>query len=121
MNLARIIAISESASEERLRAKIVASAQKIGADAVVLGKADVLHSMGPSPAYQSTLGPASGSFSPYAWGGWWDPFYLDPWSFVQGASDETQWTMYLSGVAIRYVRDKAPTGVDDLGERNSKH
>ncbi len=121
VNLARIIAISDSASEERLRDKIVATAKRIGADAVVLGNVDVLHSMGPSPVYQSTLGPASASFSPYSWGGWWDPFYLDAWSFVQGASDETQWTMYLSGVALQYVRDREPAGANKREERAGTH
>lgn len=110
VNLARIITTSENASEERLREKILSVARRVGADAVVLGQADVLHSLGPSPAYQSTLGPASASFSPYTWGGWWNPFYLDAWSFVQGASDQTAWTMYLSGLAVRYGEDAAAGG-----------
>jgi len=104
IELARIIATSQSADEDRLRDKILAQAGKMGADAVVLGKSDVLESMGSGPLYESTLGPTAGPFSPYA-GGWW-PFYYDPWSFVQGAADQTGRTEYLSGTAIRYVSQK---------------
>lgn len=107
IKLARIIATSQSADEDRLRDKILARAGVIGADAVVLGKSDVLESMGSGPLYESTLGPAADSFSPYAGGwGWWNPFYYDPWSFVQGAADQTGRTEYLSGTAIRYLREK---------------
>lgn len=107
VKLARIIATSESAEEDRLREKILARAAALGADAVIMGTFDVLESMGPSPLYESTLGPAAGSFSPYAGGwGWWNPFYYDPWSFVQGAADQTGRTEYLSGTAIRYVNEK---------------
>ena len=111
IELARIIATSQSADEDRLRDKILARASMMGADAVVLGKSDVLESMGSGPAYESTLGPAEDSFSPYAggWGGW--PFYYDPWSFEQVAADQIGRTEYLSGTAIRYVSQKeAPHG-----------
>jgi hypothetical protein len=109
IKLARIIATSQTADEDRLRDKILARAGAIGADAVVLGKSDVLESMGSGPLYQSTLGPAANSFSPYAGGwGWWNPFYYDPWSFVQCAADQTGRTEYLSGTAIRYVRTDEP-------------
>jgi hypothetical protein len=113
LKLARIIATSQTADEDRLREKILARAGAIGADAVVLGKSDVLESMGPGPLYESTLGPAADSFGSYTggWGGW-SPFYYDPWSFVQGAADQNGWTEYLSGTAIRYQdeqgRDTAP-------------
>jgi len=71
------------------------------------GKFDILESMGPGPLYESTLGPAADSFGPYASGwGWWNPFYYDPWSFVQGAADQTGRTEFLSGTAIRYVVGK---------------
>lgn len=105
IELARIIATSQSADEDRLRNKILARASMMGADAVVLGKSDVLESMGSSPLYESTLGPAADSFSPYA-GGWGGPFYYDPWSFEQGAADQIGRTEYLSGTAIRYVSQK---------------
>jgi len=105
VKLARIIATSQSADEDRLRDKILARASMMGADAVVLGKSDVLESMGPGPLYESTMGPAADSFSPYAGGwGWWN--YYDPWSFVQSTADQTEWTEYLSGTAIRYVNQK---------------
>ena len=55
VKLARIIATSRSASEETLRDRILGRAWKLGADAVILGQADVIKSMGPSPLYQSTL------------------------------------------------------------------
>ena len=105
--LARIIATSQSADEDQMKAKILARANSLGADAVVMGKFDILESMGTGPLYESTLGPAADSFSPYAGGwGWWNPFYYDPWSFVQGAADQTGRTEYLSGTAIRYANAK---------------
>jgi hypothetical protein len=103
VELARIIATSQSADEDRLRDKILARASVMGADAVVLGKSDVLESMGSSPRYQSTMGPGSGGFGVYG-GGWWN--YYDPWSYVQGSADQIGRTEYLSGTAIRYVEQK---------------
>ena len=98
VKLARIIA-----SEDRLSDRILGQARSLGADAVILGRADVIESMGPSPVYQSTLAPIGASVSPFG-GGWWNPFYLGPWSFVQGGADQAQWILYLSGLAIRYER-----------------
>ena len=99
VKLARIIATSQSADEDKLREKILARAATLGADAVVMGKSDVLESVGTGTAPQSTMGPAGGSS-----GGWW-PFYYDRWSFAQSSVDETGLTEYLSGTAIRYLRD----------------
>ena len=100
VKLARIIATSQSADEDELREKILARAATLGADAVVMGKSDVLESVGTGTAPQSTMGPAGGSL-----GGWW-PFYYDRWSFAQSPVDETDLTEYLSGTAIRYLNDK---------------
>ncbi len=103
VELARIIATSQSADEDRLRDNILTRASTMGADAVVLGKSDVLESMGQSHPYESTMGPGSSNVGLYG-GGWWN--YYDPWSFVQSSVDETEWTQYLSGTAIRYVNQK---------------
>lgn len=102
--LARIVATSQTADEDALRQRILCRARQLGADAVVLGKVDVFESFGPSPLYESTLSPIGVGTSSSVWGpwGWWDPFYLDPWSYVQGAADQRGWTTYLSGIAIRY-------------------
>jgi hypothetical protein len=102
--LARMIATSQTADEERLRGKILARARALGADAVLAGKFDILESMGPAPRYESTLGPAADSYSPSlgSWG-WWSPFYYDSWSFVQSSVDQPKRTEYLSGTAIRYL------------------
>ncbi|MFI5247915.1 MAG: hypothetical protein ACHQWV_05110 [Nitrospirales bacterium] len=100
IKLARIIATSQSADEDRMREKILARASAMGADAVVLGKFDVLESMGAGTVPQSTMGPSEGSS-----GGWW-PFYYDRWSFVQSSTDMTGETEYLSGTAIRYLSRK---------------
>ncbi|HJT20785.1 MAG TPA: hypothetical protein VJ746_09955 [Nitrospira sp.] len=100
VKLARIIATSQSADEDELREKILARAATLGADAVVIGKSDVLESVGTGTVPQSTMGPAGGNS-----GGWW-PFYYDRWSFAQGSADETALTEYLSGTAIRYLNDK---------------
>lgn len=100
VKLARIIATSQSADEDALREKILARAATLGADAVIMGKSDVLETVGSGSAPQSTMGPAGGSS-----GGWW-PFYYDRWSFAQSPTDETGFTEYLSGTAIRYVNEK---------------
>jgi hypothetical protein len=99
VKLARIIATSQSADEDEMRQKILARASTLGADAVVMGKSDVLESVGAGAAPQSTMGPGEGSS-----GGWW-PFYYDRWSFMQSSVDETALTEYLSGTAIRYLSD----------------
>jgi len=98
IKLARIIATSQSVDEDGLRDKILTRAATLGADAVVLGKSDVFESIGTGTPYQSTMGPGASS------GGW--PFYYDRWSFLQGSTDQTGRTEYLSGTAIRYVRQK---------------
>ncbi len=87
-----------------MRDRILSRARQLGADAVVLGKVDIFESMGPNPLYQSTMFSSNASYSWGPWG-WWNPFYLDPWSFVQGAADQTQETLYVSGIAIRYDTD----------------
>ncbi|SLM47222.1 conserved exported protein of unknown function [Nitrospira japonica] len=101
VKLARIIATSQSADEDELREKILACAATLGADAVIMGKSDVLETVGAGSAPESTMGPAGGSF-----GGWW-PFYYDRWSFAQSPTDETGFTEYLSGTAIRYVNERS--------------
>ena len=103
VELARIIATSQSADEDRLRDKILTRASMLGADAVVLETSDVWKSMGPSHPYESTMGPGSSNLGPYG-GGWWN--YYDPWSFVQRPVDDTEWTEYLSGIAIRYANQR---------------
>jgi hypothetical protein len=99
VKLARIVATSQSADEDEMREKILARAAALGADAVVMGKSDVLESVGTGTVPQSTMGPVGGSF-----GGWW-PFNYDSWSLAQGSVDETGLTEYLSGTAIRYLGD----------------
>ena len=120
VKLARIIATSQSADKDRLQDRILDRAKGLGADAVILGKVDVLESLGPSPLYESTLSPAGAGYSSYAWGpwGWWDPFYLDPWSYVQGAADQREWTTYLSGIAIRHEQSERTGDQHDDGRRN---
>lgn len=103
VELAKIVATSQSADEDHLRDKILARAKTIGADAVVLGKSNVLQFRGSGTPYESTLGPAADSFNSNV-GGWWNPFYYDAWSFTQGGGDQTRWIQYLSGTAIRYSR-----------------
>ncbi len=56
VKLARIIATSQSADEDELREKILARAATLGADAVVMGKSDVLESVGTGTVPQSTMG-----------------------------------------------------------------
>jgi hypothetical protein len=106
VQIARIIATSEHVSEDTLRERILSRAKELGADAVVLGQADVRHTFGQGPSYQSTTGPAGASTNPFSGGGYWNPFRLDSWSFIQGAGGGESWMMYLSGLAIRYVSEE---------------
>jgi hypothetical protein len=121
MKLARIVATSQTVDEDALRERILTRARQLGADAVILGKVDVLESRGPSPLYESTLSPAGTGYGSYVWGpwGWWDPFYLDPWSCVQGAADQREWTTYLSGIAIRYEQSERTGDQHDNDRRNN--
>jgi hypothetical protein len=106
VEIARIIATSEHVSEDTLREKILSRAKDLGADAVILGQADVRHFYGQGPSYQSTASPAGTSTSPFSGGGYWNPFRMDAWTFIQGAGGGESWMLHLSGVAIRYVSDE---------------
>jgi hypothetical protein len=106
VQIARIIAESEHVSEDTLREKILSRAKELGADAVILGKTDVRHYYGQGPSYQSTAGPAGMSTNPFSGGGYWNPFRMDAWSFIQGAGGGETWMMHLSGVAIRYMTEE---------------
>jgi hypothetical protein len=105
VEIARIIATSEHVSEDTLREKILSRAKELGADAVILGQADVRHFYGQGPSYQSTASPAGVSSSPFSGGGYWNPFRMDAWTFVQGAGGGESWMLHLSGTAIRYVSE----------------
>ena len=106
VQIARIIAESEHVSEDTLREKILSRAKELGADAVILGKTDVRHYYGQGPSYQSTASPAGMSTNPFSGGGYWNPFRMDAWSFIQGAGGGETWMMHLSGVAIRYMTEE---------------
>ena len=58
VQIARIVATSEYASEETLRDRILERAKELGADAVVLGDADVRRLSDRGPTFQSTMGTA---------------------------------------------------------------
>ena len=108
VQIARIIATSEYASEETLRDRILARAKELGADAVVLGEADVRRLSDRGPTFQSTMGtgvPVGTSSSSYR-SGYWNPFRMDAWSFTQGAGGGQGWMLHMSGLAIRYVSDE---------------
>ena len=106
LKLARIIATRQNASEDRLKENILSRARTLGADAIVLGTVDMIESMGTGSAFQNTMSATGVSTSLF--GGWWSPFYLDPWTYQQTSSDQTSWTMYLSGVAIKYLATDEP-------------
>ncbi|HET6675904.1 MAG TPA: hypothetical protein VFG71_11210 [Nitrospiraceae bacterium] len=106
IEIARIIATSEHVSEDTLREKILSRAKELGADAVILGQADVRHFYGQGPTFQSTAGPAGTTTSPFSGGGYWNPFRMDAWTFMQGAGGGESWMLHLSGVAIRYVSEE---------------
>jgi len=102
VKLAKLIATSDSDDEDILRAKIEEKARSIGADGVVMGKVDMLEHMG-HPRYQSTL-TSEVRNSVFSGGpGIGIPMFFDPWTYQQTSAVEKSWTMYLSGVAIRYA------------------
>jgi hypothetical protein len=107
VKLARIVATSEYATEETLREKILERARLLGADAVILGQADVIQAMGGGSGYQDTMAAVHPGGTPL-FGGWGSPFYMDPWTYAQGASDHVERVLYLSGVAIRYTDPTTP-------------
>lgn len=100
--IAKLIATTQSDDEETVRQKILAKAGSLGADGVVITKVDVLKHMG-HPRYQSTLDPDV-RYSIFTGGpGSGIPMFFDPWTYVQTQQDGTTWTLFLSGLAIRYV------------------
>jgi hypothetical protein len=120
MKLAHIVVTGQTVDENALCERILTCARQLGADAVILGKVDVLDSIGPSPLDESTLslaGTGSRSYFSRPWG-WWDPCYLDPWSYVQGAADQREWTTYLSGIALRYEQSERTGDQHDFDRRN---
>jgi hypothetical protein len=108
VQIARIVATSEYASEETLRDRILSQAKELGADAVVLGEADVRRLADRGPTFQSTMGSAvQGATSATNYrSGYWNPFRMDSWSFSQGAGGGQGWMLHMSGLAIRYVSDE---------------
>lgn len=119
VKLARLTATSGSSDEDELREKILKAAHKLGADAVVLGKADVMEDFSHGPRWVSTNSPDVQS-SLFGGPGSGMPFFLpqlDPWTFEQSEVDARDYTLYLSGVAVRY------TDNDGLGDpvRNPEH
>ena len=111
VQIARIVATSEYASEDTLRDRILSQAKGLGADAVVLGEADVRRLADRGPSFQSTMGSgmqgatAAATNSTYR-SGYWNPFRMDAWSFSQGAGGGQGWMLHMSGLAIRYVSDE---------------
>ena len=102
VKIAKLIATSESDREDLIREKIVEKAKSIGADGVIMGKVDMLEHMG-NPRFQSTL-TSEVRYSVFSGGpGMGIPMFFDPWTYQQTSANEKSWTMYLSGVAIRYV------------------
>ncbi|MBI4000920.1 MAG: hypothetical protein HY348_03960 [Nitrospira defluvii] len=108
VQIARIVATSEYASEETLRDRILSQAKELGADAVVLGEADVRRLADRGPTFQSTMGSGiQGATSANSYrSGYWNPFRMDAWSFSQGAGGGQGWMLHMSGLAIRYVSDE---------------
>jgi hypothetical protein len=110
VQIARIVATSEYASEETLRDRIISQAKGLGADAVVLGEADVRRLADRGPTFQSTMGSgmqgATAATNSTYRSGYWNPFRMDAWSFSQGAGGGQGWMLHMSGLAIRYVSDE---------------
>ncbi len=101
VKLARVIATSDYGDEDDLDAKILESARRLGADAFIMGKMDVLEGPNTSQGYMSTNAPDVQS-SLFGGLGSGVPFFFDPWTYVQGA-DRVDYLNYKSGLAIRYL------------------
>lgn len=103
VNLARFIATSDSdyVDEDQLRGKILTAAGGYGADAVVMGKYDLIESNGMGQTYQSTNA-AGVQNSLFGGMGSGMPFFFDPWTYVQAPVDRVEYLQYQSGIAIRY-------------------
>ena len=100
--IAKLIATTQTDDEETVRQKMLQKAGALGADAVVISKVDVFKHMG-QPRFQSTLDPEV-SYSIFSGGpGSGIPMFFDPWTYQQTQQDGTTWTLFLSGVAIRYI------------------
>ena len=100
--IAKLIATTQTDDEETVRQKMLEKGGTLGADAVVITKVDVLRHMG-TPRFQSTLDPEVRA-SVFSGGpGSGIPMFFDPWTYQQTQQDGTTWTLFLSGVAIRYV------------------
>lgn len=110
VKLARLIATSSSADDDALRSKIRSYAGQMGADAVVLGQADVIESNGLGMTYQSTNAPGMGPGSVFGGMGSGMPFFFDPWTYVQAPVDRVDYLQYRSGLAIRYQDGAAAAG-----------
>lgn len=113
--LAYIVGTSQRATEDTIRDHILLQAQRFGADAVVLGQAHTVETMGQGSHYRSTEEAAGTSDNSYTWGPWgsWDPASREGRGLPQGAADQTAWTLSLSGLAIRYnpTQDQVPSPV----------
>lgn len=105
VKLARLTATSGTTDEDALREKILKAAHDLGADAVVLGKVDVRESFARGPMWQSTMG-SEVSYGIFGGPGAGTPFTFDPWTYEQSEVDTREYTMYLSGVAIRYTNGR---------------
>lgn len=101
LRLARVIVTSEYGDEDDLDNKILDSARKLGADAVVMGRMDVLEGQNISQSYEST-NDADQNNTIFGGAGSGIPFFFDPWTTVQGA-DRVDYVNYKSGLAIRYL------------------
>ena len=100
--IAKLIATTQTDDEETVREKMREKAGTLGADAVVITKVDVLKHMG-HPRFQSTLDPEVRNSIFTGGPGSGIPMFFDPWTYQQTQQDGTTWTLFLSGVAIRYV------------------
>ena len=105
INLAKVIATTESDDENLLRARIVEKARSLGAEGVIFGKVDMLEHMG-HPRFQSTQSSEIRNSLFSGGPGIGIPMFLSPWSYQQTGAVEKSWTMYLSGTAIRYVASR---------------
>jgi hypothetical protein len=101
LKLARVIATSEYGDEDDLDATILDSARRLGADAVVMGRMDVLEGQNISQSYEST-NDADQNNTIFGGAGSGIPYFFDPWTTVQGA-DRVDYVNYKSGLAIRYL------------------
>lgn len=98
--LAHLLATNRSDCEDTLHDRILDHARHLGTDTVVLGRAYAAQTTLLDPRVRSTTSPLDSSSSVSVW---------DAGSIAQETADQSDWTLHLSAIAVRYEPIDAPS------------